>query len=392
MTKELILQGLTARTHVDAINEMFAVDDLARAIISVAFVSESGVNLLADKIAPHANKFAVFAGIRNEITSAQAMRRLLSLGVSLYAVDTGSRTLIFHPKIYYVRSGEGAAISVGSANLTLGGLNNNVEAGVVLKLTLDGADGVLLSGLESQFDELLATHPENVIAIASEKVIDDLLASGRLADEASMLPPRPTTTAKPGSADPTPRMKLQPKAIRSTIKKPQAPAVPMVPVLATAQPAVNTVATPTTGVNYDLLWVSKALERRDLNIPVPGYNTNATGSINLDKGIMEDDVDHRHYFREEVFSALDWPTQPGQVDTATATFAVTIKGVDHGTHELTVRHTTSTTSKTYKQRNAMTRLSWGGLKAAVGDASLLGRHMALYRDSADPTRFMLEID
>ena len=117
-----------------------------------------------------------------------------------------------------------------------------------------------------------------------------------------------------------------------------------------------------------------------------------TGSINLDKGLMEASVDHRPYFREVVFAGLKWPAKSGQVDTATASFAITIKGVDHGTYDLTVRHTTSTTSATYLQKNAMSRLSWGEAKTLVQDRTLLGRHLALYRDRADPTRFMLEFD
>jgi hypothetical protein len=312
----------------------------------------------------------------------------LALGVTLYAVDTGSRLLIFHPKLYLVRGKKTALLSVGSANLTLGGMNNNVEAGILL--TLDPAiadDDTFLKDLEKQFDRLEADHPKNVFAIADKKLIDELLASGRVADEMALPPPRPSTSAKTGSSDPTPRMKMKVSPLRRTpgaAKKPKRPQR-----VAAKAPAA---AAPTVGVDYELMWVSKELERRDLNIPRAGRNTNATGSINLDKGLMEASVDHRHYFRDVVFAGLSWPAKSGQVDTATASFAVTIKGVDHGTFDLTVRHTTSTTSATYLQRNAMTRLSWGEAKTLVQDRSLLGRHVALYRDRADAGRFMLEFD
>src|SRR5690606_36037997 len=105
MTLELILQGFTARTHAEVLGEMFD-GDVECAIISVAFASKDGVDLIEPVLAPHADKIIVFAGIRNEITSAQALKRLLDIGVSLYAVDTGSRTLLFHPKLYNVRGGE----------------------------------------------------------------------------------------------------------------------------------------------------------------------------------------------------------------------------------------------------------------------------------------------
>ncbi len=385
MTRELILQGLTKRTHADAIGEMLALDDVERVILSVAFVSDSGVELIEKLLKPLAAKTTVFAGIRNDITSAQALRRLLGLGVTLYAVDTGSRLLIFHPKLYLVRGKKAAQLSVGSANLTLGGMNNNVEAGVLLSLDPANADdGAFLKETEKQFDGLAAAHPKNVLTIGDKKLIAELLASGRVADEMALPPPRPSTTAKKDSSDPTPRMKMKVPPLRRTPRTAKKPK--LAPIVAAKA------AAPTAGIDYELMWVSKELERRDLNIPRAGRNTNATGSINLDKGLMEASVDHRHYFRDVVFAGLNWPAKSGQVDTTTASFALTIKGVDHGTYNLTVRHTTSTTSATYRQKNAMSRLSWGEAKTLVQDRNLLGRHLALYRDRADAARFMLEFD
>jgi hypothetical protein len=43
-------------------------------------------------------------------------------------------------------------------------------------------------------------------------------------------------------------------------------------------------------------------------------------------------------------------------------------------------------------QNAMTRLSWGPVREYVAKTDLIGRTLALYRDRADPTRFVLEID
>lgn len=387
MARELILQGLTKRTHADALGEMLTLNDVERVILSVAFVSDSGVELIEKWLEPLAAKTTVFVGIRNDITSAQALRRLLRLGVTVYTVDTGSRLLIFHPKLYLVRGKEAARLSVGSANLTLGGMNNNVEAGILLSLDpADADDDAFLKKMEKQFNGLEASYPKNVLAIGDKKLIDELLASGRVVDEMALPPPRPSTTAKTGSSDPTPRMKMKVPPLR---RRPRTATKPK-----PAQPATKASAAiaPTVGVDYELMWVSKELERRDLNIPRAGRNTNATGSINLDKGLMEASVDHRHYFRDVVFVGLNWLAKSGQVDTAIASFALTIKGVDHGTYDLTVRHTTSTTSATYVQKNAMTRLSWGEAKTLVQDRSLLGRHLALYRDRADATRFMLEFD
>jgi hypothetical protein len=62
-----------------------------------------------------------------------------------------------------------------------------------------------------------------------------------------------------------------------------------------------------------LLWTSGPLSQRDLNIP-KGSNTNPTGSMLFKKGKTEG-IDQRHYFRDEVFSALTW-TKDINEDTA----------------------------------------------------------------------------
>lgn len=397
--REFVLQGLTTRTHGDVVRDLFDVADIQRSIISVAFLMESGVDQIAPKMTPHVDKTMVFAGIRNDITSYQGLKRLLEAGVALHAVDTGTRHLLFHPKLYYVRGKKLARLSIGSANLTLGGLNNNIEAGVVLDFDPeDKDDAKFLKDLEKQFDGLTTAHPDNIFRIKKMKRLEALLAAGLLADETTMPPPKPSTSAKPGSSDPTPRMKMAVPAIKKPPKKASAPKPPAPVASIIAAPAAPGAPAPvvapavgSSGVGFELMWISKGLTERDLTIPTGG-NTNPTGSINLDKGLMEAEVDHRHYFRDEVFPALTWTPRSATVDEATGNFQVVLKGVDYGSFDMAIRHTTSTTSTSYLQRNAMTRLSWGDVAAEVKRPDLIGRAMALYRDQADPKKFMIEID
>ena len=96
--KEFILQGLTARTHINAVRRLFDVPNIQKVLLSVAFITESGVEKIEDELTAHAAHLIVFAGIRNDITSHQALVRLRGIGGKLYTVDTGSRTVIFHPK------------------------------------------------------------------------------------------------------------------------------------------------------------------------------------------------------------------------------------------------------------------------------------------------------
>ena len=184
MSTRLILQGFRAETHLDALQQLLRAPATERVIISVAYLNLGGIELVADDLTALAERVSVFAGIRNAITSKQGLNRLLTAGVKLFVVDTGARGVIYHPKLYLGRSDTEASLLVGSANLTMGGLNNNIEAGV--KITLDltcPVDEDLQQTTEAQFDELPAKYPQNVIAVATAGEIEDLLASGRVVDE-----------------------------------------------------------------------------------------------------------------------------------------------------------------------------------------------------------------
>lgn len=382
LARELILQGLTDRTHADVVREMFA-GDIVRAVISVAFASDNGVELIGPLLAPHADKVSLFVGIRNEITSAQALRRLLALGVSLNVVDTGSRALLFHPKTYHVRSDGSAQLLVGSANLTLGGLNNNVEAGMLIDLSLtDAADVAISTKVEDVFDGLHAAYPLNVFHIANALQIDDLLAAGRVADEAVVAPPHPSRAAA-GSTDTTPRMKLRPKPLagraRATAAVVAAPPVAIVapPVAATLEPGL------------ELVWESKPLSRRSLGIPT-GPNSNPTGSTTLGSGTFGH-INRVTYFRNQLFGHLVW-VKSGAIETADQLFDLVIKGVVVGTFPLTLRHSLTRAAAAPTDHNSPSGLSWNQARPLVAREDLLGRTMRIWRSKPDRTKFRIDID
>ncbi len=425
--KNFILQGFTPKTHKDAIISLFDVEDIERIIVSVAFVNLGGVEQLEAQLKAHSAKTTAFIGIRNDITSQQGAKHLLDQGVTLYVVDTGSRRVIYHPKLYLVRGANQAKLIIGSANLTPGGLNNNIEAGIVVECDMqDEADRLLIESIERSLDEQPAEHPENVVRITSAAELDELHASGRLIDELATSPPRPASTASSTADDPVPKIKLKVVPIYSALlaaKKaaaasaakaaavalppnvpvtaatglpaaPAAPTQPATPVAVAAPATTPAVAAPpsATGVQYELVWESKELTRRDLDVP-DGETTHRTGSINLDKGRLPEEVDHRHYFRDEVFDALSWsPGKNANVEETFAKFQLVVKGISYGEFDLRIGHSTNTQSATYAQRNAMTRLSWGPVRDYVARPDLIGRTLSLYRDQADPKRFVLEID
>lgn len=396
--KSFILQGFTAKTHKDAILSLFDVPDIERVIVSVAFVNQSGVKLLEPQLKKHCAKTTALIGIRNDITSIQGAKHLLDLGVSLIVVDTGSRKVLFHPKIYLVKGARHARLIIGSANLTPGGLNNNIEAGVIVDFDLaDSDDKTFVDGLVEDFDALPAEYPKNVLKVTATAELEALHSSGRLVDEMATPPPRPASSATSSAQDSVPRITLKVTPIYGAPKKaakpaPKAPVAKKTPTTKVTATAATFIPPPAIGVEYELVWESKPLTRRDLNIP-DGKNTNQTGSVNLDKGLLPDAVDQRHYFREDIFPTLTWgPSKTSTVEEAYAKFQLVLKGISYGEFDLRVAHTMGTTSKTYLQNNAVTRLSWGPMREYIAKPDLIGRTLSLYRDKADAKRFMLEID
>ena len=251
----------------------------------------------------------------------------LALGCSTYAVDTGARSVIFHPKVYLSRNTSEARLVVGSSNLTIGGLNSNVEVSVLMTLDLGNPDDAeMVRRLEGQIDGMIAEYPKNVFAVGDVDVIGDLLAAGRVIDESKVIASSTSGSSRSRDLDTTPRMnvkthpivrpRVQPfEGLLGHVSKPVQGA-PVGPVTVTRE-------------RLTLVWRSNPLKRRYLSIPT-GAKTNLTGSMLFTKGALPD-IDQRHYFREDVFSDLVWARDENparqHLERAEAQFKFTIKDV-----------------------------------------------------------------
>jgi HKD family nuclease len=396
---ELILQAVSNATHAETIRRLLARIGADAVLMSVGFVRDAGVAAIEQALQPVAAQTRFFVGIRNDITSVQGVKRLLRLGVQLYAVDTGSRDTIFHPKLYLVvRNGEEAELVIGSANLTHQGLHNNIEASTVVTLDLDDVhDRRFVERTVRTFDELLRAHPHHVFQVRDEREADMLFQSGRLVDETVIQAPSVTSTVRKGERDTLPRMNLH-RVVRPRLTKPVVrAAAPRQAAPARARTGHGAAAMPLPAPalpisDFYLVWESRALTERDLNVPT-GATTHRTGSMLWKKGAMEN-IDQRHFFRDEVFETLTWtPDQKRpHLERARTSFELIIKNLNYGQFMIQLTHNTNKASKTYKQKNAMTQLHWGLALPVVSRRDLLGRTMSLYRKDTNPPEFLIEID
>jgi HKD family nuclease len=373
-TIKALTQGLAPNhDHEEKVKQLLQHQWANSFFISVAFVTGSGVGKIAHELAAKNSNVEMFIGISNGITSKQALDSLLAIGVLPIAVDMGTQTNIFHPKLYAAIGNEQAQVILGSANLTASGLNGNVELSSLVDLLLiQQGDADYLNSLLTPFRALISKYPQNVFPITTSKQIDDLLLDGRLEDEATRSS-APTTGAKSSQSSAAAIPALPTHRGASQFPSPQS--VPRVPVPRPHIPSPQNKAVP-----LGLIWSSKPLSERDLNIPT-GSNTNATGSMYFKKGLLVG-IDQRHYFKDVVFDSLTWvpdtKASKKHLLRAVADFEIIVNGISNGVYSLDLTHNSSTNTKTYRQNNAMTQVHWGAAKPIIAQKGLLNKHMSLY--------------
>lgn len=384
----LHLQAFTKSSHANILEEHLRDPGVKSLLVAVAYVRYEGVRRLEKAIGGIGKRATVYAGVRNAVTSHQGLSRLLELGVSVVTVDTASARKIFHPKMYLIEGIERAHLIVGSANLTAGGMAQNVEASLEVALDLSKPeDRQIARETTRQFAELLTRFPDNVRRVVSASDLDRLLEEGRLVDETEMAASLPMVAA------PRPARALKAMAFIGP-DAPEGSELPKSIVLSSrANPKVKT-SESSSERRPTLAWTSKPLSRRDLNIPADAGTTHKTGSMLWKKGVVEG-IDHQRYFREVVFGDLVWEKDRArpQYERTTGDFALVVAGVNHGRFILTLSHNTKKSLRTYAQKNAVTSVRWpAALRSQISRPELLGRTMRLYRYTGEPLRFIIEID
>lgn len=105
----------------------------------VAFASYGGVSALTEYIEEGKSKgmkIKVVLGIDQKGTSKEALEEVLTWNVDSWIFHTSSNN-IFHPKVYLFENRDIFTLIVGSNNLTVPGLAQNIECSLLIKDTID---------------------------------------------------------------------------------------------------------------------------------------------------------------------------------------------------------------------------------------------------------------
>ncbi len=269
---DFILQGLSnTDDHLASIHNVFALTNVTTGIVASAFMNAAGASIIAEMAAPLADRIKVFVGVRNDVTTLQAIQTLVNQNIYPILVDTATQAFIFHPKVYMTRNAEHARLIVGSANATTGGMVKNIEASLYAELDMRVADDVaVLDKVTASFEELSTRFPENVFQISAETDLNLFVEQGLLIDQNNTqyrTRMRATGTTR---TDNRQKMRLNTRTLPGITRTAHQP---------TETVQIQGTHTVITAVRNDrLLWKSRGLTRRDLNIPT-AVGTNATGSM-----------------------------------------------------------------------------------------------------------------
>src|SRR5436190_1639091 len=120
--------------------------------VAVGLLNNSGLLFILDKVSK-ACKLNFIVGI-DLPTDPKALSKLLSLKGKRIINARVLTDDFFHPKVYIIRSTRKLTAFVGSANCTMGGLEDNIE------MTVGARDNVLCNSLIKWFEKSLIPNSQ----------------------------------------------------------------------------------------------------------------------------------------------------------------------------------------------------------------------------------------
>ena len=346
---------------------MLADDRFKRVRIASAWMKRSGLSRLQDGLAEFRRTGGTASALIG-IDEGGATREGLELSLALFDTvwiyhEPGART--FHPKVYMLDGEETAALIVGSSNVTAGGLFSNFEASLLaeLDLSLDD-DRALFAMTDHWFDSMTADQP--AARQLNDALLAELLQDPRYRVASEEWENRPATTGADAAGERFGKGPLDraPFAPRSG-NRPSAAATPSAP-----GSTINAI-----GGGTRARWWKKLPATDALRPPLP--NSNPTGNLRLSQAGL--DIDHRRYFREELFGSAAWAAGPRMTEVATIRFQVVTGLIQRGAFNIRVTHAPK---REAAQNNVTTVLHWGLLADVLRERDYTGWWVLIERDDA----------
>mgnify|MGYP000316284756 CR=1 FL=1 len=116
-----IMQGFQKDINFfDEIKEVLETEDYTSIWILTAFVNERAICNLMPSIKKSKADISFIIGIRNNVSTYQALKCLINMKVSVFVFDTARIESIFHAKVIVGSGTNSAKVICGSANITTG--------------------------------------------------------------------------------------------------------------------------------------------------------------------------------------------------------------------------------------------------------------------------------
>ena len=355
-----IMQGFQKDINFfDEIKEVLETEDYTSIWILTAFVNERAICNLMPSIKKSKADISFIIGIRNNVSTYQALKCLINMKVSVFVFDTARIESIFHAKVIVGSGTNSAKVICGSANITTGGLANNIEAGIISKLNLRcESDEKFLTEVREYIDNIIHNYPQNVKKISEDRELDELYEQGLVVDEN--------------------QRKLRNNFFCASKEKQEKSIVSRFPLVnkkllnfGKKQKQTNAILRKLDQVIVEEVceevWKSNKLTKSHLGIVKKG--THAKGEMSLGKGQYRQ-IDQFTYFRDTVFRDLDWKNNKSGDEIANAYFTMIICGINYGEYKLRILHKRKG-MVAYQQNNYVTSIRWGDVSHLLKNENLL---------------------
>lgn len=185
MKIQFIAQGIPESTGTpagDVINNALQETSYDSFAAFVAFVSVDGIKQLQegfDNFIAAGGQIRLYVGVDLHGTSKEALELLLSLdNIKTFIVHSSNR-IVYHPKIYSFEGEDKNMVMVGSSNLTVSGLYQNIEASLCVTSEGDDEHGKdLISDIYDYYNAILSNDSTYCQPLTQE--IIDLLCNNKI--------------------------------------------------------------------------------------------------------------------------------------------------------------------------------------------------------------------